>query len=282
MPKKEYFKGWYFKSCNKNQTVAFIPSLHCGDSKESAFLQIITDDNAFCLPFPKLKYREKPLFVKIGNGVFSEKGIKLDIKTDELTAQGTLRFGELSPIRYDIMGPFKFVPFMQCRHSVYSMSHRVVGRITINGKRYVFHNGAGYIEGDCGTSFPKRYVWTQCNFFNGSLMLSAADIPMLGFGFTGIIGVVMLNGKEHRIATYLGAKLKHVGNNTITVSQGAYELTAKLIVKNSHPLSAPVNGEMSRTIHESASCMAYYRFLYKGAILCEFTSDRASFEFEYR
>lgn len=217
----------------------------------------------------------------MGRNIFSEKGIKLDIETDKLTAKGVLRFGKLTPIRYDIMGPFKFVPFMQCRHSVYSMSHRVDGKITLNGKQYVFHNGAGYIEGDRGTSFPSRYIWTQCGFTNGSLMLSVADIPVLGFGFTGIIGIVMLNGTEHRITTYLGAKLKHIGDNTVVVSQADYELTAKLIKKNSHPLSAPINGKMSRTIHESASCTAFYVFSYKGTVLCKFTSDRASFEFEY-
>lgn len=281
MPKNEYFKGWYFKCSGEKQTAAFIPSFHFS-GKKSSFLQIITDDKAFCLSFPKMIYREKPLFVKIGNSVFSEEGIKLDIRTDNLTAQGALRFGELAPIRYDIMGPFKFVPFMQCRHSIYSMSHRIDGRITINGKLYVFHDSAGYIEGDCGTSFPKRYVWTQCHFANGSLMLSVADIPIFGFGFTGIIGIVMLNGKEHRIATYLGARLKNIGKNSISVSQSGYELTAKLIRKNAHPLSAPVNGKMNRTIHESASCTAFYRFSYKGTIICEFTSDRASFEFEYQ
>lgn len=41
------------------------------------------------------------------------------------------------------------------------------------------------------------------------------------------------------------------------------------------------NGRMNRIIHESASCMAYYKFSCKGKLLCEFTSDRASFEFEY-
>lgn len=171
---------------------------------------------------------------------------------------------------------------MQCRHSVYSMSHRVDGEMTLNRKQYVFHNSAGYIEGDCGTSFPIRYIWTQCGFTNGSLMLSIADIHMFGFDFTGIIGIVMLNGKEHRIATYLGAKLKHIGENTVVVSQGGYEIAAKLIKKNSHPLSAPKGGKMGRTIHESASCTAYYRLSYNGTALCRFISDRASFEFEYQ
>lgn len=281
MSKKEYFKGWYFKCTNKSQTIAFIPSFHCCGGRTSALLQIITDEAAFQLPFLKLKYRADPLFIKLGGNTFCFEGIKLNVRTEGLSVRGALKFGELSPIRCDIMGPFKYAPFMQCRHSVYSMAHRIDGKITVNGKKYEFNDDAGYIEGDCGISFPKRYVWTQCIFADGSLMLSVADIPILGSAFTGIAGVVLLNGKERRIATYLGAKLKRVGNNTITVSQGGYELTAALIKKNSYPLFAPFNGEMSRTIRESASCTAYYRFSYKGAIILEFTSDRASFEFEY-
>ena len=160
------------------------------------------------------------------------------------------------------------------------MRHLVNGQITVNGQQLNFQNGLGYIEGDSGYSFPDRYIWTQCCFENGSIMLSVADIPMFGFHFTGIIGVVLLDGKEYRIATYLGARLKRIRENTITVKQGAYELTAKLIHKNCQPLYAPVNGAMNRIIHESATCTAYYKFSYEGKSLCEFTSGRASFEFE--
>lgn len=93
--------------------------------------------------------------------------------------------------------------------------------------------------------------------------------------------MVLIDGKEYRIATYLGARLKHIDKNIVTVKQGAYELTAKLIHKNCQPLYAPENGRMDRIIHESASCRAYYKFSCKGKLLCESTSDRASFEFEY-
>lgn len=282
MSKKEYFNGWYFKCTNAAQTVAFIPSIHCFNGKTNAFLQIITDKSAYQLPFFQIKIRENPLVIKLGSSIFSQNGIKLNIQTKDLTVYGALKLGKPTPIRYDIMGPFKYVPFMQCRHSVCSMAHRVDGKITINDQLYEFSNGVGYIEGDRGTSFPKRYIWTQCNFAKGSLMLSAADIPFLGLCFTGIISIVMLNGKEYRIATYLGARLKNIGKNSVTVSQGNYELTAELIKKNAHPLAAPVNGEMNRTIHESASCTARYRFSYKGNIIFQFTSDRASFEFEYK
>ena len=112
-------------------------------------------------------------------------------------------------------------------------------------------------------------------------MLSVADIPFLGTNFTGIIGAVMLGGKEYRIATYLGARAKEINKSAVTVKQGGFELTAKLLEKKSHPLFAPINGDMSRTIHESAACKAYYCFLHNGDVLCEFVSDKASFEFEY-
>lgn len=279
--KKEYFKGWYFKCSNNNQTIAFIPAFHISHGRKTASLQMITDNSVHCIQFPDLKYCENPLHVQIGNCIFSEKGIQLNIKTNQLTVKGILKFNEITPIQYDIMGAFQFVPFMQCRHSVYSMKHQINGKITMNGQMFSFQNGIGYMEGDCGMSFPETYIWTQCHFNNGSLMLSVADIPIFGFRFTGIIGVIMSNGKEYRIATYLGAKVRYIGENTVTVQQGDFRLTAKLLEKNAHPLSAPINGQMCRTIHESASCKAYYRFSYKDQIICEFMSDRASFEFEY-
>ncbi len=281
MHNKGYFQGWYFKCTGGDKTVAFIPAYHRSRNTTSASLQIITDDNAYSIPFEGLEYNEKPLSVKIGDCVFSEKGISLNIQNSQCELKGRLRFRSLSPIAYDIMGPFALVPFMQCRHGVYSMSHRIDGQITLNDQTFDFHNGIGYIEGDRGYSFPKRYIWTQCCFENGSLMLSVANIPMLGFHFTGIIGVILLNGKEYRIATYLGARIKRIGKNAVTVKQGAYEFTAELLKKNAHPLFAPTNGDMSRTIHESASCKAHYNFSHKNKVLCDFVSEKASFEFEY-
>jgi len=245
--KNDYFKGWYFKCSNNDQTIALIPAFHISHGKKTASLQMITDNSVHCIQFPDLKYSKKPLCIQIGNCIFSEKGIQLNIQTNQLTVQGVLQFNEITPIQYDIMGPFQFVPFMQCRHSVYSMRHHINGKVTVNGQIFSFQNGIGYIEGDCGTSFPETYIWTQCHFNN----------------------------------TYLGAKVRYIGENTVTVQQGDFRITAKLLEKNAHPLSAPINGQMCRTIHESASCKAYYRFSYKDRILCEFTSERASFEFEY-
>lgn len=112
-------------------------------------------------------------------------------------------------------------------------------------------------------------------------MLSVADIPMAGVHFTGIIGVILWRGKEYRIATYLGAKVVRIQNKRVRIVQGDLELDAHLLEAFARPLKAPANGSMVRTIHENASCRAFYRFRKKGCTLFAFETNRASFEFEY-
>ncbi len=51
--KKTYFEGRYYKSQNKNQTVALIPAKHVDiNGKQSASIQLITDQGAFCTWHP--------------------------------------------------------------------------------------------------------------------------------------------------------------------------------------------------------------------------------------
>lgn len=278
-----YFCGWYFKCQSNIQTLAIIPSIHKSRGQKSCSIQMITDENAWTarLPYCEFHRNRQNFHIRAGENYFGKNGIRLQLHTADCSAEGFVRFGDFSPIRYDIMGPFCFVPFMECRHSVVSMRHTVDGRLTVNGKDYLFQNGIGYIEGDRGYSFPKEYAWTQCSFKGGSLMLSVADIPLGPFNFTGIIAVVLWQGREYRLATYLGAKALRIKDGELLIRQGRMVLAAKLIEKRAHRLLAPLHGTMSRAIHESASCRAYYRFMVDGHTLFSFGTQRASFEYEY-
>lgn len=276
----QYFKGYYFKCSENDKSFAMIPALHHDGKRRNASLQIITEDKVYIVPYSNIKFKKG--IIKLGRNLFSEKGMSLNVDYDGCKINGKVYFKKPEKLKYDIMGPFKYVPFLQCRHSVVSMMHSVKGEIIINDINYSFNNGVGYIEGDRGRSFPKEYIWTQCHFKNGSLMLAVADIPFLGFSFKGIIGAVVIDGTEYRIATYLGAKISHAGNNAVIIRQGKYKLYAKLLEEKHQDLNAPVNGEMIRTIHESVSCRAYYKFSYKNRTLVEFESDNASFEYEMR
>ena len=112
-------------------------------------------------------------------------------------------------------------------------------------------------------------------------MLSVADIPMAGIHFTGIIGVVLWQGKEYRVATYLGARAVQIQNKMVRIVQGNLELEVRLLKASERPLKAPAKGEMVRTIHESAACQAFYRVRKENCTLFAFETDRASFEYEY-
>ena len=275
------FYGWYLKCQSDTQTLAVIPAVHNVGRKRTCSIQIITDHDAWTVTFTTDVFQRTKRNIFIGENRFGEEGIHLAIHTSQLTVKGKLDFGPLCPLKYDIMGPFALVPFMECRHSVWSMRHSVRGNVYINGQKYFFHNAWGYWEGDRGRSFPKEYIWTQCCFSGGSLMLSVADIPMAGIYFTGVIGAILWQGKEYRIATYLGARVVQIQNNMVRVIQGNLELDAQLLEASECLLKAPAEGNMVRTIHESASCRAFYRFCKKGCTLFAFETDRASFEFEY-
>ena len=279
---RNYFCGWYMKCQNASGTLALIPAWHVSGGEKSCSLQLITEEGAWKLLFPYDRFQKSKNGLFIDGNWFGRDGVRLDIRTDDVEIVGQLRFGPLTPIRYDIMGPFRYVPYLQCRHSVFSMAHTVNGHLRINGTCYEFTDGLGYMEGDRGRSFPREYLWTQCHFQDGSLMLSVAEIPFPGFCFTGVIGLIHYQGREYRLATYLGAKVLAIGNGEVTVVQGRRKLTVKLLEKREYPLAAPEKGNMCRTIHESASCKALYCFREGEKTVFSFTSDQASFENEYK
>ncbi len=277
---QDYFCGWYFKCQSDDQTLALIAASHRNDGRRSNSIQILTEGTSATAFFPYSALKSEPNGFSIGESCFGKSGIDLHINDSNVTAHGRLVFGPFTPIKYDVMGPFRYLPFMECRHSVKSMSHTVCGEITVNGKCYDLGGGRGYIEGDRGRSFPTRYLWTHTFFDTGSLMLSIADIPLGTFDFIGIIGVIHYRGKEYRLATYLGARAVKIGRCT-TVRQGKYELTVNLIEQCPLPLAAPLLGQMSRTIHESACCKAEYIFKISDKTVFSFVTDKASFELEY-
>lgn len=278
---RDYFCGWYFRCQSDAQTLAVIPAIHRTKGEESASVQIITDAASWNVPFPWSAFRETGSGVVIGRNRFEKRGIYLNLDTPEVTASGSLRFGPFTPLPYDIMGPFRFVPFLECRHSVFSMRHTVSGELQINGVPYAFDPGVGYLEGDRGHSFPREYAWTQCSFSDGALVLAVADVPLGRYHFTGVIGVVLWQGRAYRLATYLGAKAVYLRGGELVIEQGSSRLTVKLLEQSGHPLCAPTCGAMSRTIHEHASCRVFYRFQQNHQTLFELEAPNAAFEYEY-
>lgn len=260
----DYFEGYYYKHQKDNNTLCIIEG-HAGTEK---FIQVITNDSSFTAPYSE------------GNS-FSPDGIDLNIDAEGLKLSGKIHYSGLTPVKYDIMGPFKFFP-MECRHGIVSMSHSLYGRLNLNGAELDFTGGRGYIEKDSGSSFPKAYTWIQANDFKKpcSVMAAIADIPFLGRSFKGCIGAIVFEGKEYRLATYLGAKIECCSEDTIIIRQGRYCLKIKIDKADRYILNAPVRGRMSRRITEAAACRAEFGFYKNGKRLFRMESKNTSFEHE--
>ena len=193
-----YFEGWYLKcQTREGAALALIPACHIDrEGRRSASLQVVADGEAWWLAYPDAEFRAfgEMFCVRMGRSLFTRREMCLHIERDELSLHGTVRCGPFTPLRSDIMGPFRFLPAMECAHGVISMAHPLEGSVTLNGKTLDFSGGVGYIETDLGRSFPDCYLWTQCVWQGdrpGSLMLSIATIPLAGLRFTGCICAVL-------------------------------------------------------------------------------------------
>lgn len=281
-----YFEGWYFKhQAPGGQGLALIPAFHRdADGHLDASLQVIAKDRSWWLEYPEteLQLSRRPLRVRLGQSVFSESGLDLHIRREDLSLRGSLSYGPLTPLKSDIMGPFRLFGGMQCAHGVVSMGHCLTGELELNGERLDLTGGLGYIETDRGRSFPDAYLWTQCLWDGpegGSLMLAVATIPLPLGGFTGCICSVLYGGREYRLATYRGARIEAWSPTGAVIRQGGYRLEVKLLSQRQQPLRAPVEGRMERTIHESLCARVGYRFWRGETLLLQHTDDRASFEY---
>lgn len=279
-----YFEGWYLKHQNQGEAVAFIPAIHVDrKGRQTASLQVVLKDGAwnFTYPIQSCKVRRKRFGVKIGENLFTDKGISVNIHTQELSIQGKIMYSDFQRIKGDIMGPFRFCPFMQCNHGILSMSHTLKGSLMINGEKIEFTGGTGYIETDWGDSFPDKYLWTQCNFGVGgknSIMASVADIPFLGGKFEGCICDIHYGGKEYKMATYYGARIMLCESGKLVLKQGNKTLSVTCLEERPNSLKAPIKGEMGRWIKESLACRVKYQFWIGKRPVFQVISSMASFE----
>lgn len=282
-----FFEGYYIKCHGEKDTIAIIFGYNRDKKKTGVFIQIITCENSYCEHFDISHFSKtkKGLDWKVGTNRLNTAGLVLDINTADLKAIGEVTFGELAPLQSRAMGPFEFFPFMECKHTVVSMQHKINGQVTINDKVYNLNDGLGYIEGDRGKSFPKKYFWSHAHLDkNISVSASCAIIPYLGMRFIGTICFIYHGGLEYRLATYNHAKVRKFSPAGLHIIQGRgkkrLELTIEVLdTDNSRPLLAPTRGKMNRTIEESIKRKVRYMFVHGSQTVFDITTNRAAVEF---
>ena len=261
--KRNRFFGKYYKFINKD---LFSFAIIISTANEGDMLQVITHDKSY--------YIDDPKSVEVRDNT-----ITFNINQDDITLSGKITLGELHPLKKKAMGPFTYLP-MECRHEIYSMHHSLNGNISINGKDISFDDGIGYIEGDEGTNFPKRYVWYNSVTKDITTTFALASIPLFGFiHFTGILCFIKTKDKEYRFCTYNGAKLKKIDDKEIFISKGKYSFIISINNKDGHLLKAPVKGDMVRYIKENLNIATSYKLMFKDQVLFEVNDPISSLEY---
>jgi tocopherol cyclase len=277
---KSYFEGWYFKLVDEtgDAALAVIPGVAMdGFGKQHAFIQVLDGrkktSNYHRFSFEDFRAIPDAFEVSIKSNKFSSAGIELDLP--EL--KGSLEF--LNPVAWPnpvyapgIMGPFSFVPFMECYHGIVSMDHGLTGTLILSGQEINFENGRGYIEKDWGHSFPSAYIWMQSNHFSRtgiSIKLSVAKIPWLTGSFTGFICGIWINDQLIRFTTYNRSALKKCFVDqaavSITLESPDYLLEVNAIRDHATQLAAPIRGFMDGRIEESMSAKISVRLIERGS-----------------
>lgn len=269
--KKHYFEGWYFKLIDKSRktVIAIIPGISFGKNKldSHSFIQYIDavkgKTEYYWFPFEDFSADKKSFDIRIGPNYFSDHYIRIDLNNETTRIAGELNFDKIlkypkSFFHPGIMGPFSFMPGMECYHGIVNISHRIGGALYINDAEIDLTGGEGYIEKDWGKSFPESWIWLQANHFDqrsASFMFSVARIPWLGRSFTGLISFLKTENGFYNFSTYNGSKIKHlkIDDHTVDVCirKNGFTLEFTATYGQGGILKAPKNGLMKREIEES-------------------------------
>lgn len=276
--RKNYFEGWYYRqvSADRKKVICFIPGISLVEGDAHSFVQYIyvSEDKEgksivktgyLTYPVESFKFSNTPFSIQIGENIFSESKVKINLIDKDIRIVGTFKLGSFTTIKKsilmpNIMGCFAYIPNMECNHGVISMSHSIQGNLQINHEKVFLDNGTGYLEKDWGTSFPKKYIWIQCNNFNNksvSLFCSIAHIPFLKGSFTGFICNVVIDNFEFRFATYNHSSfnIKYVSANRVKLllenSKAMVEIQG--VINESGELIAPKRGKMGEKIKEESA-----------------------------
>ncbi len=295
---RNYFEGWYLKHVNDDGSLVFalIPGIAFDAAGAShSFIQLINGQtaethylqfNAGDFEFDKYKFEGR-----IGNNLFSEKGISVDLRDKGLDFKADIEYSNLHKLptslkRPGIMGWYAWIPIMECYHGLVSKFHYLKGQVEWNGQKHTISKGHGYIEKDWGKSFPSSWVWVQSNNFGGreiSFMLSIANIPWLGTHFTGFLCSFLFEGEIYVFATYTGATMdkKTLDNGELhmSIADKSHRITLHAKGAKAGILKAPTKGNMVREIAESIQGEITVRFeLKKGGLIFEGTGTQAGIE----
>jgi hypothetical protein len=144
--KNNYFEGWYYKLVTKDQkvSIAFIPGISINQKDPHTFIQVfISRDDRLMTHYYKFDssdfiYSHNQFQVQIDSNLFTLNELNVNLIDGDNSINGVIYLKDhigLNKNIYqpNIMGPFAYIPFMECNHGVISMTSTLKGKLNIHG-----------------------------------------------------------------------------------------------------------------------------------------------------
>jgi len=266
-----FFEGWYVKVVNADQSSrwAFIPGVFRGEDSGSrtdeAFVQVLDGVSGRS---EYHRYATEDFWaatdrfdVRVGPHRFTDRGIEVNFEhlQADIAYTSALDPWPVTLRRPGIMGPYAWVPMMECYHGVVSFGHGLSGDLVLDGDAVSMTGGHGYIEKDWGRAFPAGYVWMHSAHFvdapGTTLVASVAIIPWVRSTFRGYIVGLRTPDRLRTWATYNGSKEVDLRIDDSHVSwalegpDGRLELRAER--RRGGLLHAPIRTRMHERVEET-------------------------------
>ncbi|CAF4239555.1 unnamed protein product, partial [Adineta steineri] len=130
-----FFEGWYYKLVlnEYENTIIAIPGVSMNDDKRFSFIMIAYNNNShyFRFPYEAFSSTEEQFLATVDNekNIFSYEKLIVNLQPNDeddasesfqmnLTLSSHLSIPDLSVIAPATMGPFTWIPTMQCYHHV--------------------------------------------------------------------------------------------------------------------------------------------------------------------
>ena len=287
------FEGWYFKIVDCKISLAIIVGISKTIEKSCAFIQTLdtytNQSQMIEYSLDDFQWGKDPCYIRIKNNFFTKEQIILDLDNGLVDIQGNLKNSQYTKLETTcyaptIMGPFHYLPFLECNHAIISLRHHITGSLKVNNQKFQII-GDGYIEKDWGRSFPQDYLWLQsnsCKEKEASLFLSIAKIPLLACSFQGLIMNLLVDDQQIRVATYYGARVKDMftreGYHYLIISQHPHTFYLKIKAGHRFELKSPQSGKMNGYVEESLNALAVLLVYKKNKKVAKFNFINCGFE----
>lgn len=262
---KNNFENWYFKLVdgNKEKTLDILIEMHSTKQGKEAYIQVMGNaiHEVICVHYPIESIRSEETEIQIGENVLGLEQITLNIKKEDFHLKGELILSHHKQLKQSLwvpglMGPYKYLPFLESYHEVLSLEHTLMGSLWINENKIVFDEGKGYIEKDWGKATPNVWLWAQCNHFKRkdvALMIGVARLPIFFDYYTCFSIPIYYKDRVEIFSNYNGGHLsklyRYKGYVHLIITQKSKILDIKIYGSDENSCTASKSSHMIRDVY---------------------------------